>query len=123
MYVDVIGGFLGSGKTTTILNLLRQRAVNPSRTVLLVNEFGKIGVDGALLTGEGSAVRELASGCICCSLRADFIVQIEEIATLYAPDHLVVEPSGIASMRDILQALTDPRIAPLVDGLRTVLVL
>ncbi len=123
MHVDVIGGFLGSGKTTTILNLLRQGTFDPARTVLLVNEFGQVGVDGALLSGEGSAVRELASGCICCSLRADFVSQIEDIAATYSPEHVVVEPSGVASMRDVLQAITAPRVAHLIDELRTVLVL
>ena len=73
MFVDVIGGFLGSGKTTTILHLLHERAMDPAKTVLLVNEFGKVGVDGALLEGEGGAVRELASGCICCTMKADFL--------------------------------------------------
>ncbi len=123
MHVDVIGGFLGSGKTTAILNLIEQGAFDPRKTVLLVNEFGQVGVDGALLgSGEG-AVRELASGCICCSLKADFMLQIQEIAEVLAPEHLVVEPSGVASMRDILQAVTHERIAGLVDDIRTVLIL
>lgn len=123
MFVDVIGGFLGSGKTTTILHLLRERAMDPAKTVLLVNEFGKVGVDGALLSDQGGAVRELASGCICCTLKADFMLQIEDIAATYAPEHVVVEPSGVASMRDVLQALTHPRVAHLISELRTVLVL
>jgi RNA polymerase sigma factor, sigma-70 family len=80
MFVDVIGGFLGSGKTTAILHLLRDPQHAGGRTVLLVNEFGQVGVDGALLAGQGGQVKELASGCICCSLKADFIGQIEEIA-------------------------------------------
>lgn len=123
MFVDVIGGFLGSGKTTTILHLLRERAMDPAKTVLLVNEFGKVGVDGALLSDQGGAVRELASGCICCTLKADFMLQIEDIVAAYAPEHVVVEPSGVASMRDVLQALTHPRVAHLISEIRTVLVL
>ncbi|GAB4256695.1 MAG: GTP-binding protein [Thermoleophilia bacterium] len=123
MDVDVIGGFLGSGKTTAILHLLRERAIDPRRTVLLVNEFGQVGVDGALLEPEGGVIRELPSGCICCSLKADFISQIQDIAEVLAPEHVVVEPSGVASMRDILQALTHERVRGLVDQIRTVLIL
>lgn len=123
MYVDVIAGFLGSGKTTTILNLLKQREAAGGRTVLLVNEFGQVGVDGATLEGTGGAVRELVSGCICCTLRNDFVVQLQEIATTLEPDLVVLEPSGVASLRDILQAMESPRLRGLVEGVRSVLVL
>ncbi|MHB0978920.1 MAG: CobW family GTP-binding protein [Thermoleophilia bacterium] len=123
MLVDVIGGFLGSGKTTVILHQLRERSFDPARTVILVNEFGEVGVDGALLDNGQGAVRELPSGCICCSLKVDFMTQLEDIARTYSPDRVVVEPSGVAAMRDILQALTHERVAHLVDEIRTVLVL
>lgn len=123
MLIDVIGGFLGSGKTTVILHQLREKTFDPARTVILVNEFGEVGVDGALLSGGEGAVRELPSGCICCSLKVDFMAQLEDIARTYDPERLVVEPSGVAAMRDILQALTNERVAHLVDEIRTVLVL
>ena len=123
MLVDVIGGFLGSGKTTAILHLLRDPLHAGGRTVLLVNEFGQVGVDGQLLASQGGLVKELPSGCICCSLKADFIGQIEEIAREFAPERIIVEPSGVASMRDLLQALQHGRIAPLIDSVRTVLLL
>jgi len=125
MQVDIIGGFLGSGKTTAILHLLKNGEFDPSRTVLLVNEFGEVGVDGALLGGADGAgsVREIPSGCICCSLKLDFMSQLEDIARTLAPDRVVVEPSGVAATRDILQALTHERVAHLVGGIRTVLVL
>lgn len=123
MLVDVIGGFLGSGKTTVILHQIREKSFDPARTVILVNEFGEVGVDGALLGGGEGAVRELPSGCICCSLKVDFMAQLEDIARTYDPERLVVEPSGVAAMRDILQALTNERVAHLVDEIRTVLVL
>jgi len=123
MQVDIIGGFLGSGKTTVILHLLQEGEFDPNRTVLLVNEFGEVGVDGALLDNGGGAVREIPSGCICCSLKLDFMSQLEDIARTLAPDRVVVEPSGVAATRDILQALTHERVSHLVDGIRTVLVL
>jgi len=123
MRIDVIAGFLGSGKTTTILELLRSRAVDPARTVLLVNEFGQIGVDGALLADAGGDVRELASGCICCSLKNDFMAQIEDIRARLDPEHVLIEPSGVASLRDVLQAVLGSRVAADIEELRTVLVL
>ncbi|MBU2601471.1 MAG: GTP-binding protein [Actinobacteria bacterium] len=123
MLVDVIGGFLGSGKTTAILHQLSEKSFDPARTVILVNEFGEVGVDGVLLDTGESSVRELPSGCICCSLKADFVMQVEDIARTFAPERLVVEPSGVAAMRDILQALSHERVAHLIERVRTVLVL
>jgi G3E family GTPase len=123
MFVDVIGGFLGSGKTTTILGLLERRAPEEGRTVLLVNEFGQVGVDGAVLESKGDAVRELASGCICCTLRTDFVAQLEEIARVFAPARVIIEPSGVASLKDVLQALQSESLAPLVSRVRSVLVM
>ena len=123
MRIDVIGGFLGSGKTSAILHLLESGQVDPKKTVLLVNEFGKVGVDGTLLGSEGGSVREMDSGCICCSLKNDFIVQILDLSTSLRPERVVIEPSGVASMRDILQALTDPRLDGLAREIRTALVL
>lgn len=123
MLVDIIGGFLGSGKTTAILHQLSEKSFDPGRTVILVNEFGEVGVDGLLLDTGESSVRELPSGCICCSLKADFVMQVEDIVNTFAPERLVVEPSGVAAMRDILQALGHERIAHLIGTVRTVLIL
>jgi G3E family GTPase len=123
VFVDVIGGFLGSGKTTTILGLLERREPAEGRTVLLVNEFGQVGVDGAVLESKGDAVRELASGCICCTLRADFVAQLQEISRAFAPHRVIIEPSGVASLKDVLKALQDPSLADHVSGVRSVLVL
>lgn len=123
MLIDVIGGFLGSGKTSAILHLLETRQIDPQKTVLLVNEFGQVGVDGALLGSEGGAVRELDSGCICCSLKNDFMSQILDLSSTIRPERLVIEPSGVASMRDILQALTSPQLDGLIEQIRTALIL
>lgn len=123
MQIDVIGGFLGSGKTTAILGMLEQQAVDPARTVLLVNEFGEVGVDGSLLSGKGGMVAELPSGCICCSLRADFMQQLQDIARDIGPERVVIEPSGVASLRDILQSIHSEPLASVIDDVRTVLIL
>jgi G3E family GTPase len=123
MRVEVIAGFLGSGKTTTILNLIGDRAAGEGRTVLLVNEFGQVGVDGAVLESQGDAVRELVSGCICCTLRADFVSQLDEIHRVFNPERVVIEPSGVASLKDVLKALQSEKLKEIVDDVRTVLVL
>lgn len=123
MRIDIIGGFLGSGKTSAILHLLETGGIDPVRTVLLVNEFGKVGVDGALLSSEGGSIRELDSGCICCSLKNDFIAQVLDLSATVRPERIVIEPSGVASMRDVLQALTNAQLEGLVGQIRTALVL
>jgi len=98
--VDTIYGFLGSGKTTFITHILREWG-KEERIVVLVNEFGDVGIDGSLLAGYGRKVVELPSGCICCSLQADFKRQLIEIRNLYQPDRVLVEPSGVASITQI----------------------
>lgn len=119
MRVDVVGGMLGAGKTTTILRLLEEGLVS-GRTVLLVNEFGEVGVDGSILDRSGAAVREITSGCICCSLRSDFMEQIRELAETIEPERIIIEPSGVASLKEVVQVLRSEVLADIVDDFRTV---
>jgi G3E family GTPase len=101
--LDVVSGFLGAGKTTLINKLLRE-AWRGEKTAVLENEFGEIGVDGDLLRGHDLAVREITNGCICCTLKGDFVEGIRELARDYQPDRIVIEPTGIGKLGDILEA-------------------
>ncbi|MDR3124163.1 MAG: GTP-binding protein [Treponema sp.] len=101
--LDVISGFLGAGKTTLINKLLRE-AWRGERTAVLENEFGAIGVDGDLLRGQELMVKEITNGCICCTLKGDFVEGIEDLAREYRPDRIVIEPTGIGKLGDILDA-------------------
>ena len=100
MIVDIVYGFLGSGKTTFITRILREWGER-ERIVVLVNEFGEVGIDGDLLRGRGADVVEMPSGCICCSLRADFRGQILELSRTLRPDRVIIEPSGVATVSQI----------------------
>jgi len=99
--IDIISGFLGAGKTTLINKLLTE-AYTGERVALLENEFGEIGIDGDLVRKDKIAVKELANGCICCSLQNDFIDGINQLARQYKPDRIIIEPTGIAQFRDII---------------------
>jgi G3E family GTPase len=101
--LDIISGFLGAGKTTLINKLLRE-AWQGEKTAVLENEFGEIGVDGDLLRGHDLTVREITNGCICCTLKGDFVEGIKELARDYRPDRIVIEPTGIGKLGDILEA-------------------
>lgn len=101
----VIAGFLGSGKTTLLLAVAKAVSESGRKMVIIENEVGEVGVDDALLAGEGFEVREIFSGCICCSLRADLIGTLLEIEREYNPDMVILEPSGIASPRQVMSAL------------------
>jgi len=100
MNVDVIFGFLGSGKTTFITRILREWDSN-EKIVVLVNEFGDVGIDGELLSSQGGNVVEMPSGCICCTLQADFRAQILEISRTIQPDRIIIEPTGVATIGQI----------------------
>lgn len=100
MEIQIISGFLGAGKTTFLNKYL---PLLPGKTVVLENEFGKIGLDGGLIEGD-VPVRELSSGCICCSLAADLRTAIREVAEAYAPDRILIEPSGVAMLGDVINA-------------------
>ncbi len=106
--VLVIAGFLGAGKTTLIRHLLGSKYKIGEKIAILVNEVGKIGIDGALLAGMSVDVLELTSGCICCSIKTDFFRAVQEIHERFRPDFLIVEPTGVAQPEEILDILTRP---------------
>jgi G3E family GTPase len=100
--LEIISGFLGAGKTTLINKLLRE-AWQGEKTAVLENEFGEIGVDGDLLAGHELTVKEITNGCICCTLKGDFVEGIKELARDYKPERIVIEPTGIGKLSDILE--------------------
>ena len=102
--VTVISGFLGAGKTTLIKKLLKE-AYKDEKIVLIENEFGEIGIDGGFMKEAGIQVSEMNSGCICCSLVGDFGRALKEVVTTYAPDHILIEPSGVGKLSDVEAAI------------------
>jgi G3E family GTPase len=109
MKTTVVSGMLGSGKTTFIGNLLRDAR---ERAVVLVNDFGALGIDGEVFSAGGIEAVELPSGCVCCTLKFDLITTVERVLRAFAPEHLVVEPSGVASPSGVLEALASARVGP-----------
>ena len=108
--VDVVSGFLGAGKTTLIAKLVKEVFAG-QKVVLVENEFGEIGIDGGFLKEAGIEIREINSGCICCTLKGDFEESLKQVAETYSPDRIVIEPSGVGKLSDILRAIRS------VDGL------
>ena len=104
--IDIISGFLGAGKTTLIKKLL-QDAFKGQQIVLIENEFGEIGIDGGFLKDSGIEIREMNSGCICCSLVGDFGKSLSEVLTKYKPDRIIIEPSGVGKLSDVMKAVID----------------
>ena len=102
--IDVFSGFLGAGKTTLIKKLLKE-ALDGSKTVLIENEFGEIGIDGGFLQEAGIEIKEMNSGCICCSLVGDFGTSLKEVIETYAPERILIEPSGVGKLSDVLKAV------------------
>lgn len=102
--IDVFSGFLGAGKTTLIKKLLKE-ALEGSKTVLIENEFGEIGIDGGFLKESGIEIKEMNSGCICCSLVGDFGTSLKEVIETYAPERILIEPSGVGKLSDVLKAV------------------
>ncbi len=102
--IDVVSGFLGAGKTTLIKKLLAE-ALDGSKTVLIENEFGEIGIDGGFLKEAGIEIKEMNSGCICCSLVGDFGASLKEVVNTYAPERILIEPSGVGKLSDVLKAV------------------
>ena len=104
--IDIISGFLGAGKTTLIKKLLKEGLKN-EKVVLIENEFGEIGVDGAFLEEAGIEIKEMNSGCICCSLVGDFSKSLEMVCNEYQPQRILIEPSGVGKLSDVVKAVSD----------------
>ena len=102
--VNIISGFLGAGKTTLIQKLLKE-ALSGDKTVLIENEFGEIGIDAGFLQESGVEIREMNSGCICCSLVGDFKTSLQEVLQTYAPERIIIEPSGVGKLSEVVQAV------------------
>jgi len=118
--IDIFSGFLGAGKTTLIQKLLRE-AYAGEKLVLIENEFGEIGIDGGFMQDAGIEVTEMNSGCICCSLVGDFGKALKQVLEEYHPDRILIEPSGVGKLSDIIRAVQD--VAPegaLLNGFTTV---
>ncbi|WP_404379777.1 putative photosynthetic complex assembly protein PuhE [Caenispirillum salinarum] len=114
---EIVVGFLGAGKTTVLRRMLNE--VDPEeKTVVLVNDFGELGLDGTLLSGRGADVVELPNGCICCSLRKDLAAQLKDVIARMAPDRVLIEPSGVADVTSLLRVLHGPEVKGLVKSLR-----
>ena len=102
--IDIFSGFLGAGKTTLIKKLLKE-AYSGEQVVLIENEFGEIGIDGGFLKEAGIEIREMNSGCICCSLVGDFGEALKEVIQKYQPDRIIIEPSGVGKLSDVIKAV------------------
>ncbi len=102
--IDIFSGFLGAGKTTLIKKLL-QEALDASKVVLIENEFGEIGIDGGFLKEAGVEIKEMNSGCICCSLVGDFDSSLKEVIETYHPERVLIEPSGVGKLSDVMKAV------------------
>ena len=104
--VDIISGFLGAGKTTLIKKLIKE-SLGQEKIVLIENEFGEIGIDGSFMKEAGIEITEMNSGCICCSLVGDFSVALKEVIETYHPDRVIIEPSGVGKLSDVIKAIQD----------------
>ena len=113
--IDIISGFLGAGKTTLIKKLIAE-ALQGQKVVLIENEFGEIGIDGGFLKESGIQINEMNSGCICCSLVGDFNAALKDVLSQYEPDRIIIEPSGVGKLSDVIKA-----VQKVVDGENVVL--
>ena len=102
--IDIVSGFLGAGKTTLIKKLLKE-ALADTKVVLIENEFGEIGIDGGFLKEAGIEIKEMNSGCICCSLVGDFGTSLKEVLSTYTPERILIEPSGVGKLSDVMKAV------------------
>lgn len=104
--IDIISGFLGAGKTTFIKKMIDE-AFKGEKIVLIENEFGEVGIDGGFLKDAGIQITEMNSGCICCSLVGDFGKNLNEVITKYKPDRILIEPSGVGKLSDVMKSVID----------------
>ena len=104
--IDIISGFLGAGKTTLIKKLISE-AFQGEKLVLIENEFGEIGIDGGFLKDAGIEITEMNSGCICCSLVGDFGEALKKVLAQFSPDRIIIEPSGVGKLSDVIKAVID----------------
>ena len=104
--IDIISGFLGAGKTTLIKKLIGE-ALGNEKIVLIENEFGEIGIDGGFLKDAGIEITEMNSGCICCSLVGDFGTALKDVIDKYSPERIIIEPSGVGKLSDVMKAVLD----------------
>jgi putative photosynthetic complex assembly protein 2 len=114
---EIVTGFLGAGKTTFMRRRLDELAALPGKTVVLVNDFSSVGIDGSLLSSQGADVVELPNGCICCSLRDDLSRQLQDTVTRFSPDRVLIEPSGVADIASLIGVLRRPVLEPFVKNL------
>ena len=112
--IDIESGFLGAGKTTLIKKLLKE-ALAGSQVVLIENEFGEIGIDGGFLKDSGIEIREMNSGCICCSLVGDFGTSLKEVLSTYHPERILIEPSGVGKLSDVMKAVQNAGLGTQVE--------
>lgn len=111
--VDIISGFLGAGKTTLIKKLLEESLEN-EKLVIIENEFGQVGIDGSILKNTGIAIKEISSGCICCTLVGDFEIAILDVINKYKPDRIIIEPSGVGKLSDVIKVCTTSKLKDLL---------
>ena len=121
MIVDIVFGFLGSGKTTFIIRALEKWGAD-EKIVVLVNEFGDVGIDGDLLTGQGGDVVELPSGCICCTLQTDFRSQMLEISRTINPERVIIEPTGVATIAQIRSIVEAQLFEDTIERINNILI-
>ena len=107
--IDIFSGFLGAGKTTLIKKLIKE-AYAGEKIVLIENEFGEIGIDGGFLEDAGINITEMNSGCICCSLVGDFSKALTKVAKEYSPERIIIEPSGVGKLSDVVKAVSDAKV-------------
>jgi len=112
--IDIVSGFLGAGKTTLIKKLLKEK-LDSEKIAIIENEFGEIGIDGTLLKRAGLEIKEINSGCICCSLAGDFGESVREIIDKFSPQRIIVEPSGVAKLSELIRACRENNLRDLVE--------